>query len=107
MVRIQNMEAYWNDIRKIASNLEEYNEEVSDNLHQLAVKSLASFAVYLDVQRILYNVSDKEMDDAIRSELYRHMKSINERSFHDKKDMDENLRKAFSAAHECCGGCVD
>lgn len=104
MIRIQSMEAYWNDIQKIARSLKEYNEPIDDKFYQAAVKSLASFAIYLDVQRAVYKIPDKEMDDAIRSELYRHLKEINER---EKTEIDENLKKSFATAHECCSGCVD
>lgn len=102
MIRIQNMDAYWKDIQRIASALRENDIEVDEKFRSVTAKSIAGIMIYLDVERAVYKISDKEMDDAIRKELYRQIQEIEKRI--DSKD--ENILKSFAAAHECCGGCV-
>ena len=102
MIRIQNMDAYWKDIRRIANSLSE-SAEVDEKYRSVLIATIANHMIYLDVQRALYRISDKEMEDAIRKELYRQMKKMNLQ----KPELENiDVQKAFAAAHECCGGCV-
>lgn len=98
MIRIQNMENYWKDIRRIANDLSEHTD-VGERYRTEWISTIARHVIYLDVQRELYHISDKEIEEAIRKELYRQMNKMDQQ----KTGLEnEDVRKAFAAAHECC-----
>ncbi len=104
MIRIQNMDAYRKDIEKLAEELYGTAIAVPDEVRSVRIKLIARSMIDLDIQRTFYRLTDKEIDDAIRVELFHYIKQLEEDSLNNDED---NLYKLLASAHECAGGCID
>lgn len=68
------------------------------------VEEMADVMICADVLRSIYSISDTEMDSAIIEKV---MLDLNRMKIPERKAEDDQIMKAFAAARECCGGCVD
>ena len=105
MIRIQNMDAYRHDIQRLADRWYGKTTQVSEATRSASIKILARSIIDLDIQKQFYHLTDKEIDDAIREELFNYIKLL-ERE--DEEEMKQcTLDRILASAHECSGGCVD
>lgn len=99
------MDAYRHDIERLADKLYGKTTQVSEDTRSARIKLLARSMIDLDIQKQFYHLTDKEIDDAIREELFNYIKQIEKE---DEEDMKRcTLDRILASAHECSGGCID
>ena len=60
-------------------------------------EEMADVSICIDIFRKEARIEDRELDEMIKSKMKRNMARI--------QMNNEQVRKAFAAAHECCGAC--
>jgi NTP pyrophosphatase (non-canonical NTP hydrolase) len=127
MIRMQNDTTYRQDIKRIveakprevseaicaeepAELIQALNKAIRYRLGDVTVGSwehireslleeMADTLISVDILKILYEVSDGELDGELQKKMHRNIQRIYE------KEIPEAVRKAFAEAHECCGSC--
>lgn len=96
MIRIQNMDTYWADINRLAKDMVDDSDLGN---HDSLVDFIAQQVIAIDIQRAAFKITDKELEDAIRDELYRQIHKLNVAK---STEFPDSVKEAFAASHGCC-----